>query len=180
MSDSPVREHWYKDSAVIAAIITGVLGLAGTWMSMRNNQESTTNQIVEAERNSDSLSKSKVDFRLNFAQFQRRATDATLSEVQRAVLAQEVVEQNVVWKGYVDEIVPMTNPSYDAAYTVTLVETIEKTDQSMLKTPAIFRLGIEASKEVEGLVAGQKVTLSGVVTQHSLIGTVVENGKILR
>jgi hypothetical protein len=180
MSAPPVRQNWYQDSAVIAAVITGVLGLAGTWISVRNSKEPSPITVADTEPIEELPSLATENFRLNFPQFQRRATDASLSEAQRARLAQEIVNQNVVWKGYVDEVIPIKEPSYDAAYTVTLVETKDKIDQSMMKTPAIFRLGIEASNEVERLQEGQQVTLSGVVTQHSLIGTIVENGRILR
>ncbi|MBX3422664.1 MAG: hypothetical protein KF752_14010 [Pirellulaceae bacterium] len=188
MSGTSTNERWYQNTTIISALITGALGLLGTWLTMQGNRESVGMRVVEpavevfvdARSVPEQPTTSTNNYLLNFSQFQRAATESALTQRQRAELEAAVLNRSVVWKGFVDSVTPMSEPTDAAAVTVVLVESTDKIQQSMFKTPALFRLGRDAAREVEGLQPGQPVTMTGEVVQHTALGTIVEHGRLLR
>ncbi|MGD9858138.1 MAG: hypothetical protein AB7U20_24610 [Planctomycetaceae bacterium] len=116
---------------------------------------------------------------LHFAAFQSRLADSTLSDAERTRIVRALQGHMVVWNGYVDAVTPMASPTPDAAITVSLVESQVKVGQSMFKTPAHFRFGPDALDAVSRLVPGDQVTISGTLTDHSLIATNVTGARLM-
>lgn len=85
----------------------------------------------------------------------------------------------MIWEGYLDELTPLTKPTDDAYFTVSLVESAEKVTRSMFKTPAVFRMPAEELAQARTLRRGDRVTLRGKLESHSMVATLLTEGHFL-
>ncbi|TWU49164.1 hypothetical protein [Rubripirellula reticaptiva] len=190
-------KSWLSDGNVLAALVTGILGLAGSAFTMlvSDREPKTVNVVLsraagntvasdgpslEPPTIQDQTTAHQPNLVLNFSEFQHQVTDATLQADDRSRLVSKLIGRQVIWKGYVDEVVNSKEPTDEFAVTVSLVENQAKTAQSMFKTPALFRFNRDSSGSVQHLRSGDPVTLSGTFVEHSLVATVVEDGHLLR
>jgi hypothetical protein len=131
------------------------------------------------QHSSPAIAPASSNLLLNFAAFQTHFTDPQRSDAERSRSLRPLLGQSVVWKGFVDAVTPLASPTVDAAMTVSLVESSEKLGQSLFKTPAHFRFGSESLDAVSRLVPGDVVTLSGTLTEHSLIASIVVDAHLV-
>lgn len=200
----PESSPWFRNASIVSALITGILGLIASLVGLivsangpapvtvvvsptspGEDSQSTLSQETSSELPdrgivSGTPPSNEPNFRLNFGEFQRKATDVSLENDQRTLLSARIQGRQVVWKGYVDEIARAESTDEGFVWTVALVESQEKLSQSMFKTPAVFRVGPSHAQAVEQLQVGDAVTMTGTVASHSLVATIIENGSVLR
>jgi hypothetical protein len=199
----PQRGLW--NSPVLTALVTGMFGVLtagiGYVAVLREPGEDSPQQHTAAvtsqatgtptagtghdpspaapARVADGLPQSSPNLLLNFAAFQTRMASPEIASQDRDLIVRPLLHHKVVWKGYVDQITPATEPTDALAVTVSLVETSEKTGQSMFKMPAHCRFGPEAVDQIARLAPGDLVTISGTFTDHSLIGTNITSAHLM-
>ncbi|MEZ6054258.1 MAG: hypothetical protein R3B91_22425 [Planctomycetaceae bacterium] len=187
------------NSRVQSAMISGVFGLLGTVATVfavrttpapeppPTTAVSTSPAAISPEQAMPAASLGAIiappqpaaNLLLNFAAFQAQLATPDIDMEQRASMVRPLLNRTVIWKGYVDAIIPLTEPTADRAVTVSLVESQAKTQQSMFKTPAHFRFPIDELDAVNSLQVGDQVTLTGVLSNHSLIATEVLRAHIV-
>lgn len=187
------------NSRVMSALITGAFGLLGTIATVFAVRQDAPSPAPAAAAVSltpspamqpsllpaptameaRSTPKTAPNLLLNFSAFQSRLATHEVDLNERQLIVRPLVGRQVIWKGYVDALTPMSTPTPDAAITVSLVESQEKLGQSMFKTPAFFRFGPAAIDTVSQLAPGDEVTLSGTLTDHSLVGTNITGAHLI-
>ncbi|MEM8944009.1 MAG: hypothetical protein AAGD11_02420 [Planctomycetota bacterium] len=184
-------ENWWQNSNIQSALITGALGLLGTVVTIFATRPApmpispspvgpTELPKYATDPPSPGASIASPNRRLNFAAFQQLATDVHLPSAEREQLVAPLVGAQVVWKGYFDELTIHTDPTDASYFTINLVESRAKLTQSMFKTPALFRMPQSELSAARSLRAGDQITLVGTFESHSLIGTIVTQGHLLK
>lgn len=193
-SEAAKSSKKHDNSQVMSALITGVFGLLGTIVTIfavrpNPSQPAATSAVVSSPApaapqpipasSPAAAPATPPNYLLNFAAFQARLATPEVGMHEREQIIRPLRGRQVVWKGYVDAITPATSPTPDLAITVALVESSDKLTQSAFKTPAHFRFGPEMIDAVTQLAPGDEVTLTGILTDHHLIGTNITDSGII-
>ena len=194
MSDAN-NPKWWQNSNIQSALITGALGLMGTIVTIYATRPApqpiapyaiaptpapvspTHGPPVQDDTIPHS---SEPNLRLNFAAFQKSATDVHMPAPERKEFIAPLVGKQVVWEGYYDGHNILNGPTEKSYFTVSLVESRDKLTQSMFKTPALFRMPQSELAKAESLQSGDKITLMGTLESHSLIGTIITDGHLMK
>ena len=178
--------------AVAVALITGVFNWVNrpspepaaptpTLRVERNVREPVRTASLETPTSPAPLQRrgSEPKYGLNFAAFQLVVKDSSVTEEVRRKVIDKVVGHTVIWKGYVDSVARhKPNQDGDIA-TVTLVESPIVSGQAMFKAPAICRFQEGEEQPLSDIKQGDSVTVSGLCSEHSALGTFVRNCHLL-
>jgi hypothetical protein len=208
-ADTSASSPWHQNSRIVSAVISSAFGLMGTVatiVAMRQSappvppqaaaaivappsagpapsavgQPSMPAELMNSEAPSQAAApRPAANLLLNFSDFQARLASPGLSADERDRIVRPLLGHTVVWKGYVDSVTGMSEPTADAAITVTLVESPDKLNQSLFKMPAHFRFRSEALEELAALAVGDRVILSGTLTDHSIVATNVTDAHVM-
>lgn len=196
----PQRGLW--NSPVLTALVTGMFGVltavigylavlrdpddgpaSGPPMAIAAESALPPNGSIPNNRQTASVSptdsQSAPNLLLNFAAFQARMASPGIQSHERDLIIRPLLHHQVIWKGYVDQITPVDQPTEDLVVMISLVETSEKTGQSMFKMPALCRFGPEAVEQLAALAPGDLVTITGTFSGHSLIGTNITAAQLM-
>ena len=185
---------WYHNPAIVSPIVKGVCGVIvaaiGYFTVVQQRSEAPPAgiepQVMPAASSLSIITPAATPQRetppnllLNFAAFQEQFANPEIKLEERDLRIRQLLQQQVVWKGYVDAITPLDAPTDEAAVTVSIVESQSKLGQSMFKTPAHCRFGRDALDMVATLAPGDLVTISGTFAGHSLVATEIASAHLL-
>jgi hypothetical protein len=179
-------------STIVAALVTGLLGLWGT--SSQPTQPMPPIQVtiplpqaavspVPGSTFSQGANPGPVTpvYTLNFQAFQRATRPLDLSDARRAEIVAQVEGRQVVWKGVVGEVVPQDEPKTEIAYCVVLCEDESSIHQVLGSASAKCFFPASAAEQVESLKPGDEVTVMGTFDQHwGALGSRVVNCSLIR
>lgn len=180
-------------------MITGILGLIGTTVTLiatrpapSDSQSMPASLVPNAatqiptghfadasKRESSKVPSAGSDLGLNFTKFQLRATNVHINSSEREQFVAPLIGTTVIWKGYLDGWSKHADPTADSYFTVSLVESRGKVNQSMFKTPALFRMPQSEFAAIEPLQPGDAITLTGTLQSHSMVGTILTGGHMI-
>ena len=176
-------------STIVAALVTGLLGLWGTssqptqpiQLTLPLPQAAITPIPGSAPAYESNPGPVAPVYTLNFQAFQRATRPLDLSDAKRAEIVAQVEGRQVVWKGVVGEVVPQEDPQPESAFCIVLHEDESSTHQVLGAASAKCFFPASAAEQLQSLQPGDEVTVMGTFDQHwGALGSRVVNCSLLR
>ena len=177
-----MSEPSWKNSNLVSALITGFLGLLGTFITIYATRPQP---VIVPEPVTPVIDPQPVspgptapDLARDFVQYQNRVSLIDVSAEEKQSYIVPLIGKQVVWRGYLDSVTKHTKPTQDSYFTISLVESRDLLSQPMFKTPALFRMPHSELELASCLKKGDEIVLTATFESHSMVGTILTGGHL--